>query len=202
MLERKLLVLSTLGIILVSLIVMKIPERTTPFSINVENQFTYGRADAPIHMILFTEFACPRCLMFHKEELSIIDKKYVEKGKVRVTIIPLAFLEESLPACTLSLCIQKEEPSHMKSFYDFLFHLPQETLTSSSVRALLGLYQNLPSAQILQSLRNHSFANEIEHNISLAHQIYSEDVSVPIVLINGNLIPNTQSIIKVIDETL
>ncbi len=202
--ERKLLLYSSLFLAIISLLVIQIKEPPKRFSLNVENQFSYGNPNASVHMILLEEFACPLCSLFHKETLPIIDKNYVDTGRVKVTIVPLAFLDDSLSSCNLSLCMQKLAPSLMKPFYDFIF--TQETLTSP--RNLLSLYKekesSLPSTQILQCLRKSSFDDTIEQNLALAKQIYPGDLHVPIVLINGKLIPNADSktLSKAIDEVM
>ncbi len=208
MTEKRVLLFSLPFLLLIWIILANTHKRPTTFSLNVENQFTYGKSDAPVHMILFEEFSCPLCQTLHKEALPFIENNYVESGKLKITIIPLAFLDDSVPACTLSLCIQKIALTHMKSFHDFLFELPEEDLISFSFRDFVSAYiethKTLPAPQILKCLREDTFDDAIEHNLSLAKKIYPKDIRVPIVLINGNLIKNADktSISKAIDEAL
>jgi protein-disulfide isomerase len=159
-------------------------------------------------MILFEEFACPVCRDLHKEVLPKIEKEYVEKNLVKLTIIPLAFLDDSITACTLTLCIQKVAPLALKAFYDFTAQLPYEDLISFSFRDFVSAFiendKNLPAPQILKNLREISFTDEIEKNLELATKIYPGDIHVPIVLINGKLIKDAsfKSISKAIHEAL
>ena len=202
--EQRLLVLSSLILLFFSFIVVHTHHPIEHFTINTENQFTYGNPDAPIHMIILEEFACPQCQLFHQKELPTIEKEFVETGKMRVTIIPLAFLDASLPACNLILALHTLYPDALKPFYEFLFKLPQETLLSQSSRTLLSLFDNpeLPQAKILQYLRTTNLDPQIDHNLSLAEQIYKGSIHVPIILINGKLIPNNKPLTKAIYETL
>ncbi len=206
--EKKLLLISSFILILTWLLVIKINEQPTSFSLNVDNQFTYGKINAPVHLILFEEFSCPLCQVLHKDALPFIESNYVETGKVKITIIPLAFLDDSLPACTLSLCIQKIALSHTKTFQDFLFELPQADLVSFTFRDFVSAYidshRTLPAPQVLKCLREETFTEEIEHNLALARKIYPGDLRVPIVLINGRLIKNADknTLTKAINEAL
>ncbi len=208
MTEKKLLIFSAIFLILGWCVVAKIQQRPSTFSLDVSNQFTYGKEDAPVHMILFEEFACPMCGLLNKEALPGIEEKYVETGKLKVTIVPIAFLDDSLPACTLALCVQKLAFTHMKHFYHFLFQLPSEDLITFSFRDFLSGYLetngSLPAPQIIQHLKETSFEEEIEFNIGLVKQIYPGNIHLPLVLINGKVIknPDQKTISKAIDEAL
>lgn len=183
--ERKLLVYSSIFLALVWIVVVATHKHSDCYSLNVKNQFTYGREDAPFHMILFEEFACPACGLFYRDDLPVIEKEYVEGGRLKVTIIPLAFLEASLDACRLALYIKEEMPSQMKQFYDSFFALPQK----------------MPPFSLTNDA---TFSDAIEHNLSLAKKIYPGDIHLPIVLVNGKLIKNADAttISKAIDEAL
>lgn len=204
--EKKILLISTFLLSLIWIILVKTHELPTSFSIDVKNQFTFGTEKAPIHMIVFEEFACPLCRNLHKEVLPFIEKTYIEKKRVKLTIIPLAFLDDSVTACTLSLCIQKIAPSALKAFYDFAANLPYEDLISFSFRDFVSAFiendKNLPAPQILKKLRESSFEEELSKNLELANTIYPGDIHVPIVLINGKLIKEAslETILKAIDE--
>ena len=208
MTEKRALLLSSFFLLIMWIILVLVHVQPSTFNLNVQEQYTYGKTDAPVHMILFEEFSCPLCQLLHKEALPFIEDNYVSKGKLKITIIPLAFLDDSLPACTLSLCIQKIALSHIKTFQDFLFKLPQEDLISFSFRDFVSAYienhRTLPAPQILKCLREESFETEIERNLDLARKIYPGDLRVPIVLINGKLIKNADktTLTKAIDEAL
>jgi protein-disulfide isomerase len=206
--EKKLLILSSVFFAAIWVLILIIKSPNTTFSIDTEDQFTYGNSEAPVHMIIFEEFSCPLCRMLYIESLPFIEEKYVETGKVKVTIIPTAFLADSMAACTLSVCIQKLAPSEMKAFYDFLFHLPETDLISFSFRDFVSSYletnKALPAPRILKELREETFEAPLERNLALARQVYPGDIHVPIVLINGKLItkPDQKTISKAIDEAL
>ena len=206
--DKKLLIFSSIFLVLGWFTVAKIYERPSTFQLDVSEQFTYGKEDAPVHMILFEEFACPMCGALNREALPMIEEKYVETGKVKVTVIPIAFLDASLPACTLALCVHKIAMPHIKPFYEFLFQLSPDDLTTFSFRDFLSGYLEtngaLPAPQIIQHLRETSFEKEIEHNLSLVKKIYPGNIHLPLVLINGKVIvhPDKQSLSKAIDEAL
>ncbi len=206
--EKKLILFSSLFLVLAFGALLFFHQRPKTFALNVDNQFTYGKLDAPVHMILFEEFACSACQALNNDILPPIEKEFLNTGKLKITIIPLAFLDDSLSACTLSICIQKIAGDHMKSFHNFLFNLNKDDLITFSYRDFVSAYVEkdsaLPAPQILKALREDTFADAVEYNIALAKKIYPGDLHLPIVLINGKLIKKAdqKTITKAIHEAL
>jgi len=58
---------------------------------------SFGSEKAPIHMQVFSDFACPSCAVFHLETLRPLIRDYVSQGKVFLTfyVIPA---RQRLPA--------------------------------------------------------------------------------------------------------
>jgi protein-disulfide isomerase len=208
MLERKLLSISCILIFLLSLLVVLLKFNSKPIDIDERDHFTYGDFKAKNHMILFEEFACPSCREFSKKTLPTIEKTFVDSGRLKVTIIPLAFFEESYQACAIALTLKKSDPSRFRPFLDFVYSLPEENLTSFSFRDLLSGYLEidsaLPAAKILNLLKINDFNTEIERNIQIAESFYKGSVKVPIVILNGKFLTDKsyEAICKELNETL
>lgn len=50
--------------------------------------YTYGSADAPIHVIEMSDFGCGYCKLFHDETFPVLLEEYVNTGKVFWRFIP------------------------------------------------------------------------------------------------------------------
>ena len=153
----------------------KAPRAVTALPTEKHFHIQYGNPLAKTDLTIFDEFACAHCQIFHRTVMPIIDRDYVDKGLVCVTLIPTAFLEESAAAWE-ALYRTKE-----KALYD--------TFMQTSLEELAAM-PPLPESAAR------------EHNIALAKQIYPHDILLPIVLVNNQLIPNTASLTKAIDATL
>jgi protein-disulfide isomerase len=206
--ERKLLSISCFLIFLSTLVFISLKFNSKSIEIVERDHFTYGDFKAKNHMILFEEFACPSCREFSQKTLPIIEKKFVESGLLKVTIIPLAFFEESYQASAIALTLKKSDPSHFRSFLDFVYSLPEESLTSFSFRDFLSCYlekdSTLPAAKILNLLKQNEFETEIERNIQIAQSLFKGSVKVPIVILNGKFLADKsyEAICEELNETL
>lgn len=49
---------------------------------------SFGNPEAPIKIHKFFSFACPSCLMFHKHHYPVIQKQFIDTGKVYWTFVP------------------------------------------------------------------------------------------------------------------
>ncbi len=53
-----------------------------------------GQAEAPVSLIQYSDFVCPGCSYFSTKVMPIIQKKYIETGKVKYEFRPMAFIQE------------------------------------------------------------------------------------------------------------
>jgi len=55
-----------------------------PRPVSIDDDYIRGRADAKVTLIEFSDFQCPFCAEFYRETLPLIDKDYIQTGKVRM----------------------------------------------------------------------------------------------------------------------
>ena len=104
-----------------------------------------GRADAPIHVVEFTDFFCPHCQEAHDIVRDTILKKYVPTGRLRFESNPVAFLEDdSLRAAAAALCAQEQH-----KYWEIRDLLFQVDLSSKPDRA-----KSIFNAALLRRLAN------------------------------------------------
>ena len=65
--------------------------------VSSDDDYIRGQADAKLTLIEFSDFQCPFCERFYRETLPLIDKDYIQTGKVRMVYrdFPLASVHEN-----------------------------------------------------------------------------------------------------------
>ncbi|WP_432978767.1 DsbA family protein [Dactylosporangium sp. CA-233914] len=53
-----------------------------------------GAVDAPVVLVQWTDMRCPFCAVFNRETLPVLQREYVETGKVRIEVHDVAFFGE------------------------------------------------------------------------------------------------------------
>jgi len=81
-----------------------------------------GPPDAPVVVIEFSDYACHNCRDFNLFTAPVLDREYVEMGKIRYVSHVFALWPESQPAVAAALCAEdqgKYWEFHTQAFADF-----------------------------------------------------------------------------------
>lgn len=63
-----------------------------------------GKESAPVWFVMVSDFQCPYCKAWHDATFKIIEKEYVETGKLRMAFINFPLHANSLPASVTAMC--------------------------------------------------------------------------------------------------
>lgn len=65
-----------------------------------------GPADAPVWMVIASDFQCPYCRIWHNDTYAALVRDYVAPGKVRIAYInyPLPMHQHAVPAAEAAMC--------------------------------------------------------------------------------------------------
>ena len=63
--------------------------------LSLDKQPVIGKKDAPVTMILFSDFSCPHCSLFDKTVLPKIKSDLVDKGKAKLYFMNFPFINAS-----------------------------------------------------------------------------------------------------------
>lgn len=197
LMQRKLLFSTTFLFLIVGFTTICLhqkPEKV--FTVDTSSFTTIGHRFAPIHLILFEEFACDACKRFHQEDLPQIDAKYIEKGLAKLTIIPLAYFQNSENAFISSACMKEQESAHHKNFIDHVYTLDEKDLYNLSSKELLSSYAsqhvNISLSSLMDCVRKSSINRVREEYQEIVDHIVEEDIEVPILLVNGKRVPHIE----------
>lgn len=70
-----------------------------------------GQANAPVTLVVFSDFECPFCERFYSDAYKQVNEQYVTSGKVKIVFMqfPLSFHPEAQKAAEASLCVQAQK---------------------------------------------------------------------------------------------
>ena len=63
-----------------------------------------GKESAPVWFVMVSDFQCPFCKTWHDSTFRMIEKDYVETGKLRMAFINFPLHANSLPASVTAMC--------------------------------------------------------------------------------------------------
>jgi protein-disulfide isomerase len=151
---------------------------------------TMGRADAPVTVYEMSDFQCPYCREFALSTMPLLEREYVQAGKVRFVFInlPLSSLHRNAAtAAVLAVCAARQE--RFWPMHDLLFQHQQQWATLASPRAyLLALADSagLDSTRLTQCVASGAAATEVQRDAERARQ--SGAISTPTFYIEGALL--------------
>ena|ERR1700722_3923272 len=73
-----------------------------------------GKTDAPVTVEEYVSLTCPHCAEFHNTVLPVLEKKYVDTGKVRFILRDFPLDGSALKAATIARCMPEDQ------FYPFI----------------------------------------------------------------------------------
>lgn len=88
--------------------------------VNLEGEATWGKKDAPITIVEYSDFQCPFCSRAN-ETVEALKKEYGKKIKVVFKHYPLPMHPDAKPASEASMCVNEQSSDKFWKFHDLLF---------------------------------------------------------------------------------
>lgn len=170
-----------------------------PIEIDIQGQPTLGYPKATVQVVAFLEPKCPDSKRYNNDVFPIFQKEYIFTNKVRYTVIPVSFLNRSMPAAIALLCVYHEDPDYPNSdlFFDYLNYIylnqPPEKENWATTHKLLE-FAAAASPAIQQDLlkkciEKQHYRTQIAKNTALGIKIMGQ-ISTPTIYVNGVRIEN------------
>ena len=161
-----------------------------PFAENLKHLpndgYSFGPADAPVKIVVFSDFQCPFCSELAKTMRNELPKKYPDKVRVVFKDYPLTNIHPwALAAAESAHCLGDQKPEAFWAFHDWIFE-HQKDVNPGNLREktmLIAGQQQLDNAKVANCLDNHAPAPEIEKSIQLARLLQVQ--STPTFYVNG-----------------
>jgi hypothetical protein len=80
-------------------------------------QVSYGREEAPVHVVEYFSFICPKCLRQIREEFGAIRAQYIDSGKVHWVFHPDPADKLTLQAM---ICMEKLDEGQKRQFLEVM----------------------------------------------------------------------------------
>ena len=156
-----------------------------PKKVDVGNAPARGPKNAPITVVLFSDFQCPFC---GRVEPSIVELEKAYPGKVRVAWknFPLSFHNNAKPAAEAALAAN--EQGKFWEMHDILFK-NQQALTASDLEKYAKEI-GLDMAKYKAAIESHKFAAQIDNDTKQGSDLGVSGT--PAAFVNGQLISGAQ----------
>lgn len=163
----------------------------------------YGDRFAPLHIVLFEEFACPCCTDFFQNEVPWILETLVNTGKGSLTIVPVAFFDNSLPAAKATCALMAHQESLVYPFIEFVSHLDPIDPRLSDPALLLTAFRehgHKVESKVFSLAQNFPY-KDVDKNMEWLERVEGDVMELPSLFMNGKRIHplNRQNIIKSLD---
>lgn len=197
--------LSFLAILIFAALILNKTQRVTlspTKQINIEGQPTLGAGK--ITMVVFEDMKCSNCKIYNQVIYPFIKSHYIDTGKATYVLIPLAFIQNSIPAGNAALCVYHQKPELFFEYVDYLYqHQPDEALNWAMPETLTEFAQHISGidlAQFSTCIKNNTYYTQLQQNLGLARKVMGDTVQTPTLYINGNVV--TPMTIEQIDKTV
>lgn len=194
----KALIWITLGIAILLFgigLVVCIVQKEEGVKLEVGDQPTIGYAKAAVHVVVFEEPKCIDCKHFNESIYPLIKKKYIDTNKIRYTVIPVSFLQGSMPAAVALYCAYYQDPVYPNSevfftYLDYLFtHQPTEASDWATPEKLLEMAQDSSKAiqpdQLKGCIDKQTYRIRVEKNNAYGRKLMNGSLVTPTVYVDG-----------------
>jgi len=185
--------LSILAILLLGVLVFNKTQRVDlppQKQINIEGQPSMSQGT--ITFVAFEDMKCSNCKRYDEEIYPYIKSHYVDTGKARYVLIPLAFLNNSIPAGNAALCVYHQKPELFFEYVDYLYrHQPDEALDWATPETLTEFAQYVTGIDVpalTTCIQSHTYYTKLQQNLGLAGEVMGDTVQTPSLFINGYLV--------------
>ena len=159
-----------------------------------------GQADAPVNIVVYTDFLCPFCSSFANEVMPKITEEYIKTGKAQVEVRPVGMIGlDSGVAAEAAFCAADQK--QFWPFHDGLYRYVAENIVGSGVNT--REQSVLPESVLTAILTDSSAYDEAKFASCVSDDVHAETVTratadataqgvsgTPHVMVNGNHIQN------------
>ncbi|MBI5346195.1 MAG: thioredoxin domain-containing protein [Chlamydiae bacterium] len=203
--KDKTLVIVTIAVFTFIVFTAALLDKVSPVAIDVHGQLTFGKENATVQVVVFEDLLCPYCKDLTKDIFPQIKKDYIDSGKIKYTIIPVAVLYGSKNVANAVLGVYELN----KNNDNFFAYVDEVCQTEDVVGKdkLLEFAQSLNSvdtAKLKEFINDDHYSLYLQHNLEMAKKIMRKNFSVPGVYINGRKVDSFsfEEVSSRIDEAL
>ena len=169
-------------------------------AVDAGNGPLWGKADAPVTVVEFSDFQCPFCSR-GAESVNELKKKY--NGKIKLTFrhFPLPMHKEARPAAEASMCVNEQGVDKFWKFHDLAFK-NQDKLDAASLDKY-AKEAGADPAKFTECVKANKFKDAVQKDMDYGEKIGVK--STPTFFVNGQLISGAvpiEQFSEIVDEEL
>jgi protein-disulfide isomerase len=154
----------------------------------IDDDSVKGDKDAPVTIVEFSDYECPFCTKFYEQSLQLIEKNYIDTGKVKFIYrdFPLSFHQNAQKAAEAAECAGEQDKYF--EMHDLLF----EKGVSGGVSAFKQYAKEigLDTSDFDSCLDSGEMAQEVKDDFTAGQQLGVSGT--PAFFINGKLVSGAQ----------
>ncbi|MCH9644629.1 MAG: DsbA family protein [Gammaproteobacteria bacterium] len=151
-----------------------------------------GNAKAKNNIVVFEDLKCVNCKYYNTHVFPKIKKAYIDSGKIKYTVITLAFVPGSPPIANAAFCVREQNPKAFFPYVEYIYHHQgDEEENWGTIPKLLKFAGKVPGININKlslCLIQSPYNDQINKNMKIAQQVMGDTVMTPRVYINGVLV--------------
>lgn len=168
-----------------------------PASIEIDTvgQPTMGSPQAVVHVVVFEELKCPACARFSNNIFPALKQKFIDTNKILYTVIPVSFINNSMPVAVALLCAYHQDEGHPNSaqffkYLEYIFrNMPSEATDWATIENLEKMAKAASPAIDLKKLKScvekETYSKQITKNTQYGASIMNGRLTTPSVFVNG-----------------
>jgi protein-disulfide isomerase len=161
----------------------------TSSDINYNAQPRMGSADAPVKVIVFSDFKCPACKFWKENVFNLVKRDFIDTGKVQYYSASFAFLgPDSDTAAVAGEALFKQNVDYFWKYYDLMYHNQQDEKTTWATEDfIIGLVsREIPGVDMnmfKSDMKSKEMKAKLSEDMALVKSLHVN--STPAVFING-----------------
>ena len=150
------------------------------------DDFTIGKADAPVSIIEYASLTCPHCADFHVNVLPRLKAEYVDTGKVRIAFRDFPLDQAALAAAMVARCAGPERHYALSNL--FFTRQPQWTGANEPIGAMarLAALAGMSADDVQACLKQEAVEKAVLDQRLLSEKVFDINAT-PSFVINGTL---------------
>jgi protein-disulfide isomerase len=154
-----------------------------------QGKYVLGAADAPLTLVEYASVTCSHCKQFHDDIMPMLQKDFIETGKLKYVFEPMRSRPLSLSTAGFLLAgCNNPTQEQYKQRIDVLFQQQMQVLTSpnpADTMRTIAQSVGLTPDQFNACVRDEAAAKAMEANEEAIFKKYPSFVGTPSFLVNG-----------------
>lgn len=145
-----------------------------------------GLSSAKIEVVLFEDFRCSGCQYFDQEIYPRLSEHYIKTGKVKLIVVPLAFLKNSKILANAAWAVFEQNPKQFFPYVSGIFRLgSDEEVSAEDLIGLAAEVGGIDTEELEACIEKDCYSEILDKNLEWAREVMGNDFKTPSVYING-----------------